>query len=70
MEEVIVKADNVNKKEMVIDLFKALFSLNEPESKLLSSSIEFLWSNGLISKIKTSKRVWNVIKKAVSLKKV
>ena len=29
VEEVIVKADNVNKKDFVIDLFKALFSLNE-----------------------------------------
>ena len=70
VEEVIVKGDKVNKKEFVIDLFKALFSLSEPESKILGSSIDFLWSNGLISKIKTSKKVWNVIKKAVSLKKV
>ena len=66
VENVIVKSDKVNKKEFVIDLFKALFALNDPESKLLGNSIDFLWSNGLISKIKTSKKLWNVLKKAVS----
>ena len=65
-EEVVVKSVKVNKKEFVIDLFKALFSLNEPESKILVSSIDFLWSNGLITKIKTSKKMWNVF----SVKKV
>ena len=66
VQNVIVKSDKVNKKEFVIDLFKALFALNDPESKLLGNSIHFLWSNGLISKIKTSKKLWNVLKKAVS----
>ena len=66
VENVIVKNDKVNKKEFVIDLFKQLFALNDPESKLLGNSIDFLWSNGLISKIKTSKKLWNVLKKAVS----
>ena len=66
VENVIVKSDKVNKKEFVIDLFKQLFALNDPESKLLGNSIDFLWSNGLISKIKTSKKLWNVLKKAVS----
>ena len=70
VENLVIKSDNINKKEFVIDLFKALFGLNDPECKLLETSIDFLWSNGMISKIKTSKRVWNVIKKAVSLKKV
>jgi hypothetical protein len=66
VENVIVKSDKVNKKEFVIDLFKQLFSLNVPECKLLGNSIDFLWSNGLISKIKTSKKLWNVLKKEVS----
>jgi len=66
VEEVVKKSDKVNKKEFVTDLFKQLFSLNDPECKLLSNSIDFLWSNGLISKIKTSKKLWNVLKKAVS----
>ena len=66
VENVIVKSDKVNKKEFVIDLFKQLFALNDPKCKLLGNSIDFLWSNGLISKIKTSKKLWNVLKKAVS----
>ena len=70
VEEVVVKGDKINKKDFVIDLFKQLFSLNYPECKLVSSSIDFLWSNGLISKIKTSKKLWNMIKKAVSSKSV
>ena len=70
VEEVIKKGDKVNKKEFVIDLFKSLFSLTEPESKILGSSIDFLWSNGLITKIKTSKKLWNVLKKSLSIKKV
>ena len=68
VEEVIVKSDKVNKKDFVIDLFKALFSLNDIESKAIGSSVDFLWSNGLISKIKTSKKLWNCVKKAVSSK--
>ena len=70
VEEVVKKSDKVNKKDFVIDLFKALFLLTEPESKILGSSIDFLWSNGLITKIKTSKKLWNVLKKSFSVKKV
>ena len=66
VEEVIKKGDKVNKKEFVIDLFKQLLSLNDPECKLLSNSIDFLHSNQMISKIKTSKKLWDVLKKAVS----
>lgn len=69
IEEVIIKADKVNKKDMVIDLFKALFSITEPESKLLSNSIDFLHSNGMINKIKNTKKMWNCVKKSVLSKK-
>ena len=69
IEEVIIKADKVNKKDMVIDLFKSLFSITEPESKLLSNSIDFLHSNGMIQKIKTSKKMWSTLKKSVLSKK-
>ena len=70
VENLVIKSDNINKKEFVIDLFKALFGLNDIESRALGSSIDFLWSNGMISKIKTTKKVWNCFKKSVSLKKV
>ena len=70
VEKLVIKSDNINKKEFVIDLFKALFGLNDIECRALGSSIDFLWSNGMISKIKTTKKVWNCFKKSVSLKKV
>lgn len=70
VEEVIVKSDKVNKKDFVVDLYKALFGLNDPESKLISSSIDFLHSNNMISKIKKSKKLWSCLKKSVSSKKV
>ena len=69
VENLVIKSDNINKKEFVIDLFKALFGLNDPECKLLGSSIDFLHSNSLISKIKTSKKMWSTLKKSVLSKK-
>ena len=52
VEEVIVKADKVNKKEMVVDLFKALFLFNEAECNILRNSIDFLHANQMIQKLK------------------
>jgi len=66
VEEVVFKIDKINKKEFVIDLFKALFSLNDLECKLLGVSIDFLHANNLISKVKTSKRFLSFFKKKVS----
>lgn len=66
VENLIVKADKVNKKDFVIDLFKALFGLNDIECKVLGSSIDFIHSNGMISKVKTSKKLWACVKKRVS----
>lgn len=66
VEEVVLKIDKINKKEFVIDLFKALFSLNDPECKLLGISIDFLHANNLISKVKTTKRFLSFFKKKVS----
>jgi len=68
-EEVIIKTDKVNKKEFVTDIFKMLFSINDNECKLLSNSIDFLHSNGMIQKIKTSKKMWSTLKKSVLSKK-
>lgn len=70
VENIIIKSDKVNKKEFVTDLYKALFGLNDPECKLLSSSIDFLHSNNMISKIKNSKKLWSCLKKSISSKKV
>lgn len=63
VEELVKKADGINKKELVINLFKALFSLNDSEVKVLDASIEFLWSNGLICKISSSKKALRWLRK-------
>jgi hypothetical protein len=67
-EELVKKSEGINKKELVINLFKALFGLPEAEVKVLDASIEFLWSNGLIYKISSSKKAVRWLrKKAVCL---
>jgi predicted ATP-dependent protease len=57
----ILKKDNINKKELVIDTLKNLFAYNEEEHKVLERNIEFLHSNNLIKKdaiIKQMQSYW------------
>lgn len=63
VEEIVKKSEGINKKELVINLFKALFGLPEAEVKVLDASIEFLWSNGLICKISSSKKAVRWLRK-------
>jgi hypothetical protein len=60
VENVVVKKQKIDKKQLVLDVFKILFNLQPPEILALDASIEFLHSNGLISKIKVVKKlkVW------------
>lgn len=67
VEELVKKSDGINKKELVKDLFKQLFNLQPPELIALDSAIEFLWSNGLISKIPVVKKVIRLIKKKLAI---
>lgn len=46
----IVKRDNINKKQLVIETLTKLFEYSEEEIKSLDRNIEFLHSNGLIKK--------------------
>jgi hypothetical protein len=46
----IVKRDNINKKQLVVDTLTKLFEYSEEEIKTLDRNIEFLHSNGLIKK--------------------
>jgi|APFre7841882793_1041355.scaffolds.fasta_scaffold14581_2 hypothetical protein len=66
VEELIKKSDGINKKELVKDLFRQLFSLQPAELQALDSAIEFLHSNNLIFKISISKKSWNLLKKKVA----
>jgi len=57
VENVVVKKQKIDKKQLVLDVFKILFSLQPPEILVLDASIEFLHSNGLISKVKIVKKI-------------
>ena len=66
VENLIKKNDGVNKKQFVLDIFRQLFNLTAPELQVLDTSIEFLWSNQLISAIPIAKKGWSIIKKKLS----
>lgn len=63
VEEVVKKSDSINKKQLVLDLFKSMFNMSPPELVVLDSAVEFLWSNGLICKIPVVKKVTRWVKK-------
>lgn len=63
IENLIQKKDKIDKKQLVLDVFKQLFSLQPPELLVLDATVEFLWNNGLICKIPLSKKSINWIKK-------
>jgi hypothetical protein len=57
VENVVCKADKLNKKELVLNILKPLLSLSDAESKTAGEIIEFLHSNGMIQAIKKSKKI-------------
>jgi len=63
IENLVLKKDKIDKKQLVLDVFKQLFNLQPPELVLLDATVEFLWSNGLICKIPLSKKSINWIKR-------
>ena len=67
VENLVKKSYNINKKDLVKDVFKQLLALTEPELKILDASIEFLWSNELIQKIASSKKVIKWVKKKAEI---
>jgi len=61
VENVVCKKDNINKKDLVINILRPLLSLNDAEAKLTGDIIEFLHSNGMIHKIKHVKKLKNSV---------
>lgn len=57
VENIVCKKDNINKKDLVINILRPLLALTEPEAKLTGDIIEFLHSNGMIHKIKQVKKI-------------
>jgi hypothetical protein len=66
VENIVLKKDNVNKKQLILDLFKSLFNLQPPELLILDSAVQFLWDNKLINKVPHSKKAVRWLKKKVS----
>ena len=52
VENIITKKDGCNKKELVKEIMKIVFNLNDVEIKTIDSTIECFWSNNMITKIK------------------
>lgn len=56
VENVILKSDGVNKKELVLNIMRTVLGCNDAECKIVGEIIEFLHSNGMIQKIKVVKK--------------
>jgi hypothetical protein len=51
VEHLIVKKDKIVKKDLVVDIYLALFQITDDEKKTLENNINFLWSNAMIKKV-------------------
>jgi hypothetical protein len=51
IEHLVVKKDNVNKKDLALDIINDLFQMNAIERQNVSDNIEFLWSNKNIKRV-------------------
>jgi hypothetical protein len=65
LELLVNKSDGIDKKEVILDILKMVFNLNEPELKLADDLIEFIHSNNLIIK-RGIFRFFNCLKKKVN----
>lgn len=66
VENVVLKKQKIDKKQLVLDVFKILFNLQPLEIVALDASIQFLYDNGLICKIPLSKKTIHFLKKKLS----
>jgi PBP1b-binding outer membrane lipoprotein LpoB len=52
LEHLIVKADKINKKEVLVEIYKQTFTgLKAEEITAIEQNIEFLWNNKKIKKV-------------------
>ena len=61
IEHLIVKRDNINKKELALEILHDLFAINAIERQTYDTNIEFLWSNKAIKKVSK----WKLFKAGV-----
>ena len=63
VENYVLKSDKLDKKKIVIDLYRQLFTMTEAEIKLMDLGVDFLHSNNMISVVKKTKKVASFLKK-------
>ena len=52
IENLITKKNSVSKKQLLIEIYKQLFSINEEEANILSNNIDFICNQkGLVKKM-------------------
>ena len=51
IEHIIVKKDKIDKKELLLEVFKKLFDIDMGEVNAISKNIDFLLQNGKIKKV-------------------
>lgn len=57
VENMIVKSDKVDKKELVIQIFQSVYpQISQDKIKIIETDIEFLLSHGLIIKVSTARK--------------
>ena len=61
VENIITKKDGCNKKDIVKEIMKTVFNLNDVEIKTIDSTIECFWSNNMIVKIKRIQKVGKIV---------
>ena len=61
VENIITKKDGCNKKDIVIEVIKTVFNLNDVEIKSLGATIECFWSNNMIVKMKSVEKVGKIM---------
>jgi len=66
LQKKLFKNLKVDKKELVINLFDTLFTFSEQEKKELGERVEFLFDNGHIKKVSTSRLLKKRMSKAIS----
>lgn len=66
LQKKLFKNLKVDKKELVINLFDTLFTFTEQEKKELGERVEFLFDNGHIKKVSTSRLLKKKFSKAIS----
>ena len=58
VENLVVKKDKIDKKQIIIQVFSKLFSLNPIEQNQFCDHIEFLLDNNKVNKIKKLKKYY------------